>query len=418
MLMSDTNLPPTPLNNPAASEGVPVESEYTGPPRLAFSEPEVQAWLNEWVTAVYAGQPRKEKPEHYMVPISFAGVALMEQFNEKVQALVGQYPEEHRKNQLIPVLVLARAMGAWQDAFQPSPTDWLNMRTNMGYYQQQHQAVWREQFEGSRPSVLSWLNRLPEAVGYELVEKQTTLMSKSLKASENAAPRFWGMVEALWVALVKEHPPASIQDNLNLCTGSIALAKQMQDVYKDQATALDVDALPVAVATMDPLDMAVPVRDYHKGWDYQVRTAGRAFALESAKSHYPEGIPDTPQDRVDHLKLVDKYYNLFERSFEPWRWDGLGEASVDEKAQTWAWLTSWAPEYHWDSTVQAFGIYPPVEAIGREYTGQSTEWWLSASYEDKVVAASKWIEGASYEMDATRAEHCKIDDFISGMFRH
>lgn len=417
MYMSDTNLPPTPLNSPAAPEEPSEQSVDTGPALLAFSDPEVQAWLSEWVAAVYAGSARPPKPENYGVPTSFAGVALMESFNEKVQGLVAQYPEEHRKNQLIPILVLARALGAWQDTFHPSPADWLNMRTNMGYYQQEHEKQWRAQFDGSRPSVLSWLNRLPEAVGYELVDKQTAAISKSLKASENASSRFWSTVEAFWVALVKEHPPESIQDNLNLCTGSIALAKQVQEMYKDQPGMLDVDALPASATARDPLDLAVPVRDYHKGWDYQVRTAGRTFALESAKSHYPDGIPDTPQDRVDHLKFVDHYYNLFERSFEPWRWDGLGAASIEEKAQTWAWLTSWAPEYHWDSTVQAFGIYPPVEAIGREYTGQSTQWWLSASYEDKIVAATKWIEGASYEMDATRAEHCKIDDFISGMFQ-
>ena len=416
VFMSDINIPPTPLNSPA----VPVEDVQPGraAPTVALSAPEAQAWLARWTQAVYAREPLPALPEEYGIPASAAGVALTEAFNATVQTLIEQYPEEHRKNQLIPVFVLARALGAWQETFFPSATDWLNLRTNLGYYQQKHEKQWRDQFEGSRPSALSWLTRIPEAVSHELSEKQITRMSKSLKASENAQPRFWGLVSDFWGKFAAENPPQSIQDNLNLCVASIAVGLQVQQNMRDIPDCLNVDTLPPFVQAMEPLDLAVPARDYQKGWDYDIRTKGRAFALTQAKTHYPDGIPDDPNDRVAHLKLVDKYYELFERGFEPWRWDGLGQASSDEQAQTWAWLTSWAPEYNWDQTVKALGIHPPVEAVGREYTGKSTQWWLTASHEEKTQAAKVWIEGASYEMAAARKEHCNIDDFIGVMFGH
>lgn len=417
MFMSDTNIPPTPLVAP----GTPIEaSDLPAKPAatVASSAPEAQAWLAAWTEAAYARAPLPDKPDAFGIPASAAGVALMDAFNEKVQGLVGQYPEEHRKNQLIPILVMARALGAWQQTFAPGPADWLNFRTNLGYYQQKNEAQWREQFEGNRPSALSWLNRIPESLGYELTDKQVTTMSKGIKASDNAQSRFWTLAFEMWGKFAAENPPATIQDNLNLCIASITVGLQVQKILCDSPEYLDVDTLPDFVHDKAPLDMAVPVRDYHKGWDYHVRTTGRAFALSQAKTHYPDGIPDDPNDRVAHLKLVDQYYNQFERAFEPWRWDGLGEASVDEQAQTWAWLTSWAPEYNWDQTVKAMGIHPPVEAIGREYTGKSTQWWLTAPYADKVEAAKTWIEGASHEMAAARKDHCNIDDFIGDMFKH
>lgn len=415
MYMSDINIPPTPLNAPAA----PVEEQPSRPaPTVALSSPEAQEWLFKWTQAAFAKEPLPALPEAYGIPASAAGVALTEAFNAKVQTLVDQYPEEHRKNQLIPVLVLARALGAWQDTFSPTGADWLNLRTNLGYYQQKHEKEWRAQFEGPRPSALTWLTRVPEALNYELNEKQITRMSKSLKASENATPRFWSMVSDFWAKFAVDNPPQSIQDNLNLCAASISVGMQIHQTMRDIPDCVNVDTLPPFVHAMDAFELAVPARDYQKGWDYQVRTSGRAFALAQAKSHYPDGIPDDPNDRVAHLKLVDKYYELFERSFEPWRWDGLGEASPNEQAQTWAWLTSWAPEYNWDQTVKAIGIHPPVEAVGREYTGQSTQWWLTASHDDKTKAAQTWIEGASFEMDAARREHCNIDNFIGGMFGH
>ena len=412
--MSDINIPPTPLNAPAlpAEEALPERPA----PTVALSAPEAQAWLASWTQAAFAKEPLPALPEEYGIPASAASVALTEAFNAKVQTLVDQYPEEHRKNQLIPILVMARVLGAWQDTFAPSPADWLNLRTNLGYYQQKHEKQWREQFEGPRPSALSWLTRIPEATGFELAEKQVTRMSKSLKASENAQPRFWGLVSDFWGKFAAENPPECIQDNLNLCVASIAVGLQFQQSMRDMPEYLNVDTLPPFVHDMSPLDMAVPVRDYQKGWDYFIRTNGRAFALAQAKTHYPDGVPDDSNARVAHLKYIDKYYELFERGFEPWRWDGLGQASTDEQAQTWAWLTSWAPEYTWDQTVKAIGIHPPVEAIGREYTGQSTQWWLTASHEDKTKAAQTWIEGASFEMDAARKEHCNMDGFISGVF--
>lgn len=414
--MSDKNSPPpiAILNATTDAESIPADTK----PTIAQSAPEVQAWLEQWTQAAYAREPLPALPATYGIPVSAAGVALTEAFNTTVQKLVDQYPEEHRKNQLIPILVMGRALAAWQTTFEPQPADWLNLRTNLGYYQQKHEKQWREQFDGPRPSALSWLNRVPEAVGYELTEKQLTQISKSLKASENAQPRFWSMVSTLWSNFAAENPPTCIQHNLNLCTASIAMGLQIQRVMRDEPTNLNVDTLPPFVHDMAPFDLAVPVRDYQKGWDYQVRTSGRAFALTQAKTHYPDGIPDNSNDRVAHLKLVEKYYELFERGFEPWRWDGLGEASVEEQAQTWAWLTSWAPEYNWDQTVKALGIHPPVEAIGREYTGQSTQWWLTSSYEEKTEAAQTWIQGASFEMAAARREHCNIDNFISGMFGH
>ena len=387
-------------------------------PTIPCSDPLAQDWLARWTHAAYAREPLPVLPREYGIPVSAAGVALTEEFNTTVQTLIDQYPEEHRKNQLIPIFVLARALSAWQETFAPSPADWLNLRTNLGYYQHKYEKQWREQFEGDRPSALSWLTRIPEALGHELTEKQITRMSKSLKASENAQPRFWGLVSDFWGKFAAENPPESIQDNLNLCVASISVGLQVQKNMRDMPECLNVDTLPPFIQDMAPLDLAIPSRDYQKGWDYYIRTNGRAFALTQAKTHYPDGIPDNSNDRVAHLKLVDKYYELFERGFEPWRWDGLGQASSDEQAQTWAWLTSWAPEYNWDKTVKAIGIHPPVEAVGREYTGQATQWWLTASYEDKTQAAKVWIENASYEMDAARKEHCNIDNFIGGMFDH
>ena len=414
--MSNTDTPTMSENasNPPAAE----ETNTRTAPTMALSSPEVQSWLARWSQAAYAKEQLPALPEEYGIPASAAGVALMELFDPKLQTMIAQYPEEHRKNQLIPILVFARALSAWQDTFSPEPADWLNLRTNLGYYQQKYESQWRAQFEGERPSALSWLSRIAEANGYELTEKQISRMSKSLKASDNAQPRFWSMVSELWSKFAVENPPQSIQDNLNLCMASIAVGLQLQQSFHDMPSCLNVDTLPPFVHTMSPLELAVPARDYQKGWDYHVRTSGRAFALEQAKTHYPDGIPDDPNDRVAHLKLVDKYYDLFERSFEPWRWDGLEQASSEEQAQTWAWLTGWAPEFQWEQTVKSMGIHPPVEAVGRDYTGQSTQWWLTAPYDEKTQAAKLWIESANYEMDSARKEHCNIDDFIGGMFGH
>ena len=411
---ADANLQHAATPQPVQAQ-VPEEPEKPWP-TVAFTDPAVQTWMSEWTHAMYARQPLPVLPDEYAVPPAAASVFFMDQFNDKLQELVAQYPEEHRKNQLIPVLLLTRAVVAWQETFKPSRDDWLNFRTNLGYYQQQHETQWREQFEGTRPSALLWLSRLNEAANYEATDIQLTRIGKSLKMSDNGTSRFWTMATSMWSKLAVAHPPTSISDNLALCDASIHAALEVQRHLLDSPDMFNVDALPSVAMTKDTLDLPVPVRDYHKGWDHFIRTSGRAFALEQAKSHYPDGLPNDVNDRVAHLKLIDQYYNLYERAFEPWRWDGLADATPEEQAKTWAWLTSWAPEYHWDATVKAMGIYPPVEAVGREYTGQSTQWWLTAPYEEKVQAALAWVEGANRDMQASREQHCNIDGFINGMY--
>ena len=412
--MSSPTITPTPLPSLLTHAQELVSSRIA--PTVELSSIAAQLWLDQWAQAAYAKTTLPPLPLEYGIPASAAAVALTELFDANVQALVAQYPQEHRKNQLIPIFVLARALGAWQESFVPSPSDWLNLRTNLGYYQQKYGLQWRGQFEGGRPNALEWLKRIPEAVGQELTDAQNLRIFKSLKESQNAEPRFWRMVLQLWDKLSCENNPTSLQDNLNLCASSISMGLQAQQAMRDIPSCLDIDTFPPFVHNMAPLDLAVPSRDYQKGWDHCVRVNGRTFALEQARTHYPLGIPDTPDDRVEHLKLVDTYYQQFERSFEPWRWDGLEQGTAEEQAQAWAWLTSWASEYHWDTFVKEVGIHPPVEAVGREYTGQSTQWWLTAPYNDKVEAAKTWIESASHEMADARKEHCNIDTFIGDMF--
>lgn len=400
--MTSTHTPPeNPIETPAIN----------GLPMLPIEIPEVKAWLSSWVDASYQHSASEKLPENYNITAAQASVALLDVFNTRLQEMLLLYPEEYRTNQLIPVLVLARVLGAWQDTFNPDAQDWLNTRTNLGYYQQRDEKQWRAQFEGSRPSILTWLNRLPEALNYELDDKQIGKMSKSLAASTNAAPRFWMVVHEVWAKIATENPPKSIQDQLNICHASMALGLAIQ---KNEGGVSTGDVLPSFVLELDARSLSVPVRDYQKGWDHFVRTAGRQFALAMAKNNYPDGIPDNSNDRVAHIRLIEENYRNFEVAFEPWRWDGLQDASVEEKAQVWAWLTNWAPAYTWDQTIKAMGIHPPVEATGREYTGQTTLWWLNAPYEEKVVAAQSWFEKAEQELSISKSEN-NMDEFVKHM---
>lgn len=373
---------------------------------VAFEHPDVQHWLSDWVCRVYEGDTPIDLPYHYGVSAAQAGVALMEVFNEKVQEFIPQYPEDLQRNSAIPTMVLARALVAWQTMFEPDAQDWLNLRTNLGLYQKLHEDQWTLQFDGERPSLLSWLYDIPKvALNYELDESQAKIMQVSVRSSDNTISRFWTEVMTEW----KEHAPAldaSIEQQLNAVKQAIGTT-HLHHTHGD-ALPLSLDA-----TTTDPMTLPAPVRDYHKGWDVAVRKMGLEYSQEAVKKDFPDGVPDHVDARTKHLKLLDAYYQQFERAIEPWRWDGLKEASVEEKVHVFAWLTGWAPEFHWDTAVQNMGIFPPVEASGRQdYTGQTTLWWLQAPYHVKVEQARTWISEAEHTMRDARREGCDMDAFI------
>ena len=374
--------------------------------RVPFEHPTAQAWLKDWVHGVYEGDTTAPRLPYCGISASQAGVALLEQFNDQVQQVIPQYPEEYQRNSVVPTMVLARVLVAWQETFKPDAQDWLNLRTNMGLYQRQHEDQWREQFDDTRPSLLSWLYAIPKvALGYEITEEQAKVMQRSVRASDNVPSRFWTEVITEW----KDHAPAldaSIGEQLAVTRQAIATT-HLHHTYGD--------ALPLALdpTVTDPLTLPVPVRDYQKGWDVAIRKMGLEYSQEAAKAEFPNGIPDTVDARAQHLKLLDVYYQQFERALEPWRWDGLKDASLEEKAEVFAWLTGWAPEFHWDTAVQNMGIYPPVEANSRQaYTGQTTLWWLQAPYRAKVEQAKTWIAEAELTMTDARQEGCDMDAFV------
>ena len=254
--------------------------------RVPFEHPTAQAWLKDWVHGVYEGDTTAPRLPYCGISASQAGVALLEQFNDQVQQVIPQYPEEYQRNSVAPTMVLARVLVAWQETFKPDPQDWLNLRTNMGLYQRQHEAQWREQFDDERPSLLSWLYAIPKvALGYEITEEQAKVMQRSVRSSDSVASRFWTEVVTEW----KGHVPAldaSIGEQLAVVRQAIATT-HLHHTYGD--------ALPLALdpTVTDPLTLPVPVRDYQKGWDVAIRKMGLEYSQEAAKAEFPSGIPDT-----------------------------------------------------------------------------------------------------------------------------
>lgn len=377
---------------------------------LSSDDPQVCAWLNHWVDCAYQRLPLPDIPENYRILPSIAGVALLDQFNDRFQAMVAQYPESYRTNLLIPVLVLTRAIVAWQTSFKPDASDWLNLRTNLGYYQQEYSYQWRMQYPNTRPSILTWFNSIPEALNYEITSEQLKTVKDNIKNSANQASRIWVSIGEIRASLCAERPPETIQDRLDLCNKSISVGMALLQHQANQ------DTLPSFVLKRNPMDLSVPARDYQKGWDHYIRSTGREYAMNLASSHYPEGIPDTAQDRVEHIRYVEKYYQDFETAFEPWKWNGLEQSSIEEKAQVWAWITSWAPEYVWDETVSNFGVHPDVCAVNRDYTGKSTTWWLTASFDEKVEQAKLWLKKEELVINQSHSEST-MDDFVANILR-
>jgi len=381
-------------------------------------------WLNDWSTEIYSGP---QLSEQYNIPIYLnltpaqLAIHLFCEFPNKLKDSLSHIPDEYlnnKRNQEFPAFILARCIQGWYKTCTPAPEDWINLKTVLGWLQKKHGPEWRSMFDGERPSLLNWIQESGKATGQEIDEQTAQQVISDNKKSHYKAPRFWSVAQKIAISAWLKSPPTSIQTQLDFIKNVIQMTVSLHRPENEQIVEqmINLDNYPEQWLNQEPLSIPVAIRDYSTGWDTEVRTTCQKAATAHADSLWPDGAPENSKDRVLHLKKIEDTYDALERLFEPWRWIDLNNASVEEKASVWAWITTWAPTYHWDTAIKNMDLHPPVEAIGLDYTGKDAYWWVTTPYDEKLEQAKSWIN--RMEMDKTDSlKNSSMDSFLDNLFQ-
>lgn len=369
-----------------------------------------------WVDAVYNGH----HPEKAPLYTSAAVCHLLDALPRYIEHFRNLYPEENRTNEVIGVFVLARAVEYWSQKYDPQPNDWYNFRQNIGLLQQQYGQQLKKWFpDEKRPSFAEWLDKISN-IASGLTHDQLlhrTIKSGLRDADKVGEPLFWKGVTAGLFQNPHYKEGISVTERMELILNTIDRMREGHRSIKQFEREAGVGAYIDYFYDLPIHKVAPPITDYSKSWELAYLSYIAAFVKKELAPKVDDLVNVAKADVFYFKQQIAQEQTArtewLAKTYQPWAWSELKEATLDEKASVWAWMTSWAPEYQWDPFLKTVGIYPPVEAVTREeYTGKSTAWWLSASFEDKKAAALEWMtlsHGVSTEQTGVKY----LNDFYS-----